>query len=305
MKWAWLLSLLPATIGVISIALLTRAEVIVFRISWRRDLDVILLSSGAIISLSTAGGLMLRQSMEQISAQRVRRALREADAERQRFLERLDHEMKNPLTAIRVGLVNLTETDDAAVRRDIQTSISIQAQRLSQLVANLRKVAELETIELEYAAVDLSDLLKDAYSFIYERSKMPNRRLALDLPLDAPLPSIQGDRDLLLLVIDNLLDNAIKFTRPDDRITLRATADENDVLIEVDDSGPGIADVDLPYVWEELYRGQGARDIPGSGIGLALVRAIIQRHNGRVMLQSGPRNGTIVKIYLPREHVSE
>jgi two-component system OmpR family sensor kinase len=117
-----------------------------------------------------------------------------------------------------------------------------------------------------------------------------------------PLPSISGDGDLLLLAFLNLLDNAIKFSEPGDTIEVRASEDGRMVVVEVADTGPGIPEEELPYVWQELYRGQGARGIPGSGLGLALVRVIIERHGGQVNIRSRAEQGTIVIVRLPSDN---
>jgi two-component system OmpR family sensor kinase len=108
-----------------------------------------------------------------------------------------------------------------------------------------------------------------------------------------------GDWDLLFLATYNLLDNAYKFTRPGDTVEVRAIEEADSVVIEVADTGPGIPEEELPRVWDELYRGQGARGIPGSGLGLALTRAIVDRHGGGVALRSRAGQGTVVTLRLP------
>jgi two-component system OmpR family sensor kinase len=101
------------------------------------------------------------------------------------------------------------------------------------------------------------------------------------------------------LGIYNLLDNALKFTRPGDTVEVRAYEDGAFVAVEVADTGPGIPQEELSRVWEELYRGQGARGVPGSGLGLALARAIVERHGGRVTLRSRAGQGTVFAVRLP------
>jgi two-component system OmpR family sensor kinase len=95
------------------------------------------------------------------------------------------------------------------------------------------------------------------------------------------------------------LDNAVKFTAPGDTIEIRAYEDSNQVVIEVADTGPGISEAEIEHVWEELYRGEQARGVPGSGLGLPLVRAIIQLHGGQIQLRSRPNQGTVFNIRLP------
>jgi two-component system OmpR family sensor kinase len=128
----------------------------------------------------------------------------------------------------------------------------------------------------------------------------PERELTLTVPRAPwPLPDVNGDPDLLFLAVHNLLTNAIKFTQPGDRIEVRAQEDGASVLIEVADTGPGIPEDEIPMVWEELYRGQGARGVAGSGLGLALVRAIAERHGGAVGLRSREGQGTVFALRLP------
>jgi two-component system OmpR family sensor kinase len=95
------------------------------------------------------------------------------------------------------------------------------------------------------------------------------------------------------------LDNALKFTQPADTIELRASEAEQVVVIEIADTGDGIPAEEIPRVWDELYRGQGAKSQPGSGLGLSLVRAIVNRHGGQVTIRSRPRQGTVVTMRLP------
>ena len=223
-----------------------------------------------------------------------------AAEERRRFLRRLDHELKNPLTAIRAGLANLTESPSDAARREALASVEAQTLRLSRLSADLRKLAELEVRLVERSPVDVPALLHEAFSMAQEQPGADERHLNLSIPQAPwPLPKIQGDPDLLLLAVHNLLDNALKFSRPGETIELHAFEDGAEIVIEVADTGPGIPEDEQPHVWEELYRGVGGRGIPGSGLGLALVRAIAERHNGRVTLRSRLGQGTVFTLRLP------
>jgi two-component system OmpR family sensor kinase len=179
-------------------------------------------------------------------------------------------------------------------------SVATQVLRISRLTADLRKLTELETRAIERAPVDIAELLSEAVVLARERSGADTRRLALILPQAPwPVPEVHGDWDLLFLATHNLLDNALKFTRPGDTIEVRAFEDGDSVAIEVADTGPGIPDDEVPRVWEELYRGQGARAVPGSGLGLALVRAIVEQHGGEAALRSRIDQGTVVTLRLP------
>jgi two-component system OmpR family sensor kinase len=219
--------------------------------------------------------------------------------EKRRFLQRLDHELKNPITAIRVGLANLGDPNSPNHDETI-TSINSQAIRLSRLIKDLRKLSDLEASQLELRRVDMNGLLTEVYNTTLESALAQDRFLTMNTPrVPWPLPTMDGDHDLLALAIHNLLDNALKFTNPGDSIEVRAFENSNWINIEVADTGPGIPDEELPHVWEELYRGKSARSIPGSGLGLALVRAVVDLHNGRCTIRSREGQGTIVEIGIP------
>ncbi len=296
--WRWLVIFTPALIGV-GLALFfflyydLRNDHIVYL---RADLGTLSLMLGFALSMITACVFLLAAWVERIR----RKAAFEAAEERRRFLSRLDHELKNPLTAIRAGLANLSESTTSDANKDVLTSVETQTLRLSRLSSDLRKLAELEIRLVEHSPVDMSALLREAFSMAQEQPSAAERNLSLNLPQAPwPLPTVRGDPDLLLLAVYNLLDNAIKFSRPKDTLELRAFEDGQDVVVEVADTGPGIPEDEQKHVWEELYRGEIGRGIPGSGLGLALVRAIAERHNGRVGLRSRLGQGTVFTLRLP------
>ncbi len=294
----WLVALVPVAVG-IGLALffilsydLSHDHIVYLR----ADLATLSLICG--VGLSVLAGLVL--VVLNWTEKRRRLDLALAADEHRRFLRRLDHELKNPLTAIRAGLANVAELPPGEARREALTSVDNQVLRMSRLAADLRKLAELEVRPIERVRVDIHNLLKDAFNMAQEQPGAAERHLSLSIPQAPwPLPSIQGDADLLLLAVHNLLDNALKFSRPQDTLELRAFEDGAEVVIEVADTGPGIAENNQPHVWEELYRGEASRGIPGSGLGLALVRAIAERHNGRVDLRSRVGQGTVFSLRLP------
>lgn len=297
MKYRWLLLLIPLSVS-IGAALLFASGLIPNPILRARvDIGTLALLVGLGLTVLLGVILALNAWWHRALAQARAQTLGDALADRRRFLRRLDHELKNPLTAIRAGLANLT---DSPVTGESVSSIEAQVRRLSRLTADLRKLAELETRALETATVDLAEVLTQVVELAHDRPETADRKLTLTLPQAPwPLPNMLGDRDLLLLVFHNLLDNALKFTRPGDTIEVRAAEDGNTLLLEIADTGPGIPPEDLPHVWEELYRGAGARGVPGSGLGLALVQAIVQRHNGHISLRSRAGQGTVFTLRFP------
>lgn len=260
------------------------------------DLDLVLIITGSILVLSAALGMSLQRAMERLRHASVEQARAEAFAEHRRFLMRLDHELKNPLTAIVAGVVNLSEGQISPEQRRVLESMETQTHRLSRIVTDLRKLAEIETLPLEQNRVDVRTLLEETVDMVAERAD--ERQLRLVLP-EALLPAIYGDQDLLLLALHNLLDNALKFTSLNDTIEVRASAQDDMLQIDIVDTGVGIPEPEHELIWEELYRGRSASGTLGSGVGLSLVQVIVRRHNGTVLLNSAPGRGTSLSLQFP------
>jgi two-component system, OmpR family, sensor kinase len=302
MKWKWLSPLIPVAAGLFAAAVLNSGRVANPVLLLRAEVSALVSLLGLLVGLALAGALLL-QEWQRRHDRALDRLQAQSLEDRRRFLRRLDHELKNPLTAIRAGLANLAAAGDNGLNensRRILTSVEAQTLRLSRLTADLRKLSDLESIRLERAAVDLAQLLQEAMELAQDKPQARERRLSLTIPQAPwPLPTVSGDWDLLFLAVYNLLDNTLKFTRAGDTIEVRAFEDGAHIVVEVADTGPGIPESETPYVWEELYRAESARGIPGSGLGLALVRAIVERHGGQVTLRSRAGQGTVVALRLP------
>ena len=298
--WLWLVTLLPTLLGLLVAGLVTIGQLENHRIYMAGRIIFVAPLLGVVVT-GLIGLILLIHWRAQ---RRIQRAIaeheRDAAEERRRFLQRLDHELKNPLTAIRTGLANLAWLPADGGQQEVLDGVDAQALRLSRLASDLRKLAELEVRTLETAPVDVGGLLQDVMTVAQERPDGRQRRLSLTIPeAPWPLPTVEGDPDLLFLAVHNLVDNALKFTSPGDTVELRAFEDGSRLVIEVADTGPGIPEEEAPHVWDELYRGQGGRGVPGSGLGLALVQAIVERHGGRVDLRSRPGQGSVFTLRLP------
>lgn len=252
------------------------------------------------IAGAIAAGLVLRKWLKMLRLNIETKAQDKIFEERRRFISRLDHELKNPLTAMRVELANLAATDDPGERRQIRENIQGQIIRLSQLVANLRKLTYLDSGQLDRFRVDMNNVLQQIIQSTKDHPDAKDRVLHFPVIDElAVLPGVMGDEDLLHLAIYNLIDNAMKFTHPGDTVQLRAYEEAGEIVIEVEDSGQGIPEEEAPYVWEELFRSREAHGIPGSGLGLAMVKNIIENHDGTVDLQSESNRYTLVTLRLP------
>ncbi|MFC0581980.1 sensor histidine kinase [Micrococcoides hystricis] len=223
----------------------------------------------------------------------VRREREEQTQRRQRLMARLDHELKNPIQGIRTALA------DEPSQRQLQ-SIGVQAQRLSSLLSDLRKISEVEHAELELTSVDLTYLVEEAVHTVMEVPGARERHIEVALPrAPRPLPRILGDSDLLFLAIANVLSNAVKYSQPGARIEIHGREADGSVFIAFADTGRGIASDELVTVWEELGRSREVRGTEGSGLGLPMVRAIIERHGGSASLESWHGQGSKVTLRLP------
>jgi two-component system OmpR family sensor kinase len=301
MRRRWVVAGLPTILGLAVASLAVDVVTLpnpIIRV--RVDLGTLAVVVGLLLSLLIVAGLGLWGLTERRCERRTADVRVRAAEERRRFLRRLDHELKNPLTAIRAGLANVVDGVPPISQHEALASIAAQVHRLNRLTADLRKLSELETCTLECAPIDTTGLLREAVQVAQEQPEAAARQVTLTLPqVPWPVPAVPGDRDMLFLATCNLLGNALKFTHPGDIVEARAFEDGDAVVIEVADTGPGIPQDEVPLVWEELYRGQGAQGLPGSGLGLALVRAIVERHGGQTALRSRRGQGTVVSMRLP------
>ncbi|WP_413333014.1 ATP-binding protein [Brevibacterium sp. GP-SGM9] len=242
-----------------------------------------------------------RESIESAAAE-------DSLAKRNRMLIRLDHELKNPLTALRTSAASIREVvRDGGTITEVEPSakqVDVSSRRVARLLADLRKLADVETRIIEYARVDLDALIHQA---VEDASTAPGAedRMIVATVARAPwrLPDVAGEEDLLLTAILNLLGNALKYSSQAEVVELRANEQIIDghrwVVVEVADTGSGIPLAEQEGVWDELSRGSRVRAVAGSGMGLSLVRAIVTRHGGSVQLFSQEGVGTSVRMVLP------
>ncbi|MGP9539844.1 sensor histidine kinase [Brachybacterium sp. AOP43-C2-M15] len=244
----------------------------------------------AAIALVVWATTALAERRSRAERERLRRDL---TASRHRLVSRLDHEIKNPLQGIRVALA------DAPSDRQ-RASIDAQSRRLEVLLRDLRKVGEVEHMPLELSEVDLVDLSREAVAAAKDLPGAAERRWNVAFPTaPRPLPTVSGDEDLLFLALMNVLTNAVKYSGPNDAIEVRGRVEDLQVVLEVADTGRGITADEQELVWEELGRSQEARDVDGSGLGLPMVRAVLQRHGGCAELESWRGEGSTFSLRLP------
>jgi two-component system OmpR family sensor kinase len=267
-----------------------------------RNLGIVALMMGLFIT----GILLIFYNRAVRRQERTQALINEAELEaeqgRRRFLRRLDHEIKNPLTGLRAALVNMQEVQSGTGRQRAVENANHAVERLTRLLTDLRKLSDLGERPIELWQVDVPDLLQDVVDAAHVLPAYKGREVNLLIPkVPSPFPTITGDRDLLVLAIYNLVENALKFTCETDSVEIRVFEDGRAIIIEVADSGAGIPAEDVSKIFEELYRGSNARSTEGSGLGLALVHRIIASHGGQIQVRSSqeePR-GTVFTVRLP------
>lgn len=272
----------------------------VFVGNYQFDLAAMVSRVGIVISLLLLGIFTVGWQLDRLAVRERELEQKIQEESNRRFLRRLDHELKNPLTIIRLGVVNLQQSPNLTGEQTTSLErIGLQAQRLQTLVEDLRWLTELEEGRLERTRVNLRDVLEEAIEMVRSMPGRQDRKVDLSLQ-EAPWPlgAVHADRDLLILAFRNLLDNALKFTSQDGQVQVRATDDGNLAVIEVADTGPGIPEDEMPHIFEELYRGQQAKKVAGSGLGLALVQRIIKLHGGEISVFSRDQQGTVMTVRL-------
>lgn len=230
-------------------------------------------------------------------------AEREAERVKNEFFGMVSHELRTPLTSI-IGYLELVLDDDEETldpaHRDFLAVAQRNARRLLRLVGDLLFVAQVEagTLTLEPTSVELATVAAQAVETF--APKAATRRIELITDLQ-PVPPLLADADRLAQVLENLLANALKFTAPGGRVEVRLRERDGVAVLEVADSGPGIAAADQARLFDRFYRTRKAIDgaVEGVGLGLAIARAIVDGHAGRISVHSTEGAGATFVVELP------
>ena len=218
------------------------------------------------------------------------------DAQRA-FVADAAHELRSPLTALKLQLKLLREAADDASRRMAAQQLAQGVERAARLVEQLLALARTEPgAPLATEPLDLAEVAREALADLLPLASA--RGSDLSLQADAPVP-LQGDRTGLTALVRNLADNALRYSPPGARVALRVALDDGVPCLWVDDAGPGIAPEDRDKVFDRFVR-RRAHDEAGSGLGLAIVRGVAQRHGATVALGDSPLGGLRVTVHWPR-----
>jgi signal transduction histidine kinase len=173
-----------------------------------------------------------------------------------------------------------------------------ESEKLLTMLQSLMSIAEAEAgvMKLNRVSTDMGELLQEA-SDLYEQVA-EDKAIVIQLDIK-PKVIAMVDPHHLRLVLANLLDNAIKYSEEGSRVLLGVEPQGDEVLVKVSDQGVGILPSDLGKIWDRLYRADKSRSQRGLGLGLSLVKAIVEAHHGRVEVSSQPNRGSVFKVYLP------
>jgi two-component system sensor histidine kinase MprB len=204
------------------------------------------------------------------------------------------HELRTPLTSLRTNLDLLLQSDAAgglepAARAELLDDVGAQIEEMSNLVGDLVELARDEPLRQAVEQVDLAEVVDRAVA------RARRRGTGLTFEVDSEPWWVTGESASLERAVTNLLDNAVKWSPPGGTVRIRL----NYGALTVDDEGPGIAESDREHVFERFYRSDESRSMPGSGLGLSIVRQVVERHSGTVSVDESETGGTRMVMQLP------
>lgn len=235
--------------------------------------------------------------------QEARRRAEAATRARDEMLRVVSHDLKNPVTGILMGTKMLRlrlEAEEGL--KEILEGIEVAAERQSRLIRDLRDVGSIEAgvLSVEPRPHQVAALVGEAVRGVEPAAE--ERGIALRWEVPPELPPVAADRDRILQVLSNLLDNALKFTPEGGDVRVEAEAAEASVEIAVRDTGPGIPEEERDLVFERFWRGAGAETggRGGTGLGLAIAKGIVESHGGEIQAESEPGRGSVFRFTLPQ-----
>lgn len=227
-------------------------------------------------------------------------ASRESERLRSALLDAVTHDFRTPLTGIKAAVTSLTSGVqlEEAQRRELLAVIDEEADRLNRLVGEAAEMAQLDAhrVQLDFQRRSISEPIALAVDEL--KSALANHHVEVSVPPELPL--VRMDVRRICEVLRHLLDNAAKYSPAGTPISVSAEPDGQSVRVNVADHGPGIDDFEQSLIFEKFYRGRGRRSVQGTGMGLAIARAIIDAHGGRIGVISQLSHGSVFWFSIPR-----
>jgi PAS domain S-box-containing protein len=229
--------------------------------------------------------------------------LKEVDRVKSNIISSVSHELKTPLTTIRTYLM-LLRRGKPEKRDNYMNVLDRETDRLTNIIEDLLDLAKLETgFPSQLEPVSICDTVDTVINSCSAQAQEKDMRLTVNVSRDMPLAMV--NRSQLEQVVTNLIINAINYTQVGGQIEVDAGSDSAEdqlfAWLRVTDNGPGISKVDLPHLFDRFYRGDSALNSgsPGTGLGLAICNEIIERHSGRIEVESQPGSGATFTVWLP------
>lgn len=224
------------------------------------------------------------------------RELASVEMLRSDFVSDISHEFKTPLTAIEGYAKLLVDETDPDERRGYVQIITEETQRLSTLAQNILTLNKLEkgNIPVQRSRVCVDEQIRRALTLC--EPKWSAKHLELELELDEA--EIEGLEPLLMQVWTNLIDNAIKFSAEGKKIWITLVNEGRHTIFQIQDEGPGIPEIDRNHIFEKFYKGDKSRGSDGNGLGLSIVRRVVEIHNGTISVQNREQGGACFTVTL-------
>ncbi len=262
------------------------------QISYGHDLRPLEVSATPMVRRGGAAVLIIARDLSEI--RRLERVRRE-------FVANVSHELRTPLASIKASVETLQDaaSDDPAAADEFLRLIHGEVDQMTVLVQELLDLATLEAGKAEFASAPMSiaELVETAADRV--RPRAASKQIDLDVALPADLPDVVADRAAVHRVMQNLFDNALKFTPKDGCVTVRARTEGGAVEVSVADSGDGILPEHLPHIFERFFKADTSRASSGTGLGLALAKHTVQALGGSIKAESEPGGGATFRFTLP------
>jgi signal transduction histidine kinase len=234
------------------------------------------------------------------SERRTVEELRRLSALRADFVSVVSHELRGPMAAV-IGAARTLQGRwrelTADQRQSFLALIGDETSRLANLIGDVLDTSRIEagTFSFTFSDVDLGELVRD----VVAAAELAQDEVVLTTEVSGTLPSVRGDRERLKQVVQNLVDNAVKYSSAGGRVHVSAIADDGSVLIDVADEGPGIPPEDRQLIFEKFGRSGGGAAKPGTGLGLFIARSIAEAHGGSLEVESARARGSVFRLELP------
>ena len=226
--------------------------------------------------------------------------LKELDRIKSDFVSTVSHDLRSPLTAI-LGYVELIDRVGPVTeqQREFIHRVQFSVNNITALINDLLDLGRIEAgFDTRKEIVPLGAIINYAIEGL--RSRLAEKDQDLVTEIAPKLPTVLGNPVRLRQLMGNLIGNAIKYTPAHGKITVHADAEEGQIIIQISDNGPGIPTTDQPYIFDKFYRGSNVpMDIPGTGLGLEIVKSIVDNHQGRIWVDSNVGQGTTFTVVLP------